>query len=143
MSSEKMGGNIKHECAHYAYKCIDDVLGTIKDSQRDYRSEVRSTATRIHDAGLMQTLAFYCSKMNDKKHFERLALHIMKWILRADKVENESVDTSRWDDGKAGILKFLRFLLDQSDEKMMMLTAEATEVTQWLARFADARLKEK
>ena len=128
--------NIKHECAKYAYERITKVLESSKanpniDIQKDYRSEVMSTGTRIHSAGLLQTLTFYCSKISDKKpHFKELVLHIMEWILRNEKPGN-SKDP----------LPLLEFLLGQPDDKMMYFTEEAMEVTQWLKRFADARLE--
>ena len=141
MASIDAKRNIKHECAAYAYACITDVADEIPN-QKEYRSEVMSTGTRIHDSGLMQTLAFYCSKMKaEKPHFERLSLHVMKWILRDEKVNDRNVNTSKWDDGKGGVLTLFSFLLDQSDEKMMWFTREAMEVAQWLKRFADARLE--
>lgn len=130
--------NVKHECAEYAYKCITKVLESSKanpniDIQKDYRSEVMSTGTRIHSAGLMQTLAFYCSKIKgDKLHFSKLALHIMEWILRNEKLGNSGEP-----------LPLLELLLGQPDDKMMYFTEEAMEVTQWLKRFADARLEKE
>ena len=125
--------NIKHECAEYAYKCITKVMETNSSVQKDYRSEVMSTGTRIHSAGLMQTLTFYCSKISDKKpHFKELALHIMKWILRGEKPISSGEP-----------LPLLEFLLGQPDDKMMYFTEEAMEVTQWLKRFADARLEKE
>lgn len=138
--------NIRHECAKYAYECITDVVElSKKDSgiQKDYRSEVLSTGTRIHNAGLLQTLTFYCSKIKDNKpHFERLSSHIMEWILRNEKTGVSAVNaSSRKDEGKP--LKLLEFLLDQPDNRMIYFTREAMEVTQWLKRFAEARLEKE
>jgi CRISPR type III-B/RAMP module-associated protein Cmr5 len=143
MTSEKIETNVKHECARYAYKCIRDVTDNIKPKQGKYRSEVRSTGTRIHDAGLMQTLAFYCSKVNDEVHFKKLALHIMKWTLRNEKVGGQDVDTSKWEEGSDAVLKLFEHLLNQSVEKIIMFTADATEVVQWLSRFAEAKLEKE
>lgn len=144
-----MDKNIKHECAHYAYQCIENIIKNHNSIQKDYRSEVMSAGTKIHDAGLMQTLAFFCSKMkieNNKEknpHFRKLTLHIMKWILREEKVKNLNVDTTKWDEDKNKTIELFEFLLNQSDEKMMHLTQEALEVITWLKRFADARLEKK
>ena len=129
--------NLQHDRARYAYKSIKEVPAQI---QKDYRSEVMSTPVRIHDAGLMQTLAFYCSKMKldesgeeKNPHFSMLALHIMKWILN-DEAERR---------GKKDALKLFSSLLTCSDEEMILHTQEAIEVTQWLKRFADARIETK
>ena len=125
--------NIKHKCAEYAYRCITDISGEEPAVQTDYRSEVMSTGTRIYSTGLMQTLTFYCSKIKEgKPHFEKLSLHVTKWILRSDKLGNEMAT-----------LQLLEFLLNQPDDKMMYFTQEAMEVTQWLKRFADAKLEKK
>ncbi|MHA1216773.1 MAG: type III-B CRISPR module-associated protein Cmr5 [Candidatus Thorarchaeota archaeon] len=143
MDSTFVGRSTKHDCAAYAYSCISDILANLKDCQDKYRSEVMSTGTRIHEAGLMQTLAFYCSKMKEDSspHFQRLALHLMKWILRGAEVKGRAVDTSRWDDDRQRTLSLFEVLLEQRDESMMLLTADAKEVAQWLKRFADARLE--
>jgi len=138
-----MDRNIKHECASYAYKCIKDIIENCSNIQKDYRSEVMSAGTKIHDAGLMQTLAFFCSKMEKDLHFRKLALHIMKWILRDEKVGGVNIDTEKWDEDKNKTIELFEFLLNQSDERMMYFTQEALEVTTWLKRFADARLEKK
>ena len=140
--------NIKHKCAAYAYNCISDVLKE-PGIQGKYRSEVLSVGTRIHDSGLLQTLAFCCSKMKggekpgDRSHFRELALYIMKWILREEQIDGDSLDTSKWDESDENIMSIFAYLLEphQSDERMLIYTHDALEVTQWLKRFADARLK--
>lgn len=135
--------NIKHQCAEYAFNCIEDVV-KINNSQthKEYRSEVRSTGTRIYGAGLMQTLAFYLSKMNEEKHphFRKLSLHILKWLLKDENIDG-TIDTSRWEDNNDQTIKLFRTLLNKSDEEMIYCTQRAMEVTGWLARFADAKLE--
>ena len=136
--------NLQHDRAKYAHDCIENVLAKEKEKafegiSEKYKSEVMSTPVRIHDAGLMQTLAFYCSKMkveNGKEknpHFSMLALHIMKWIL------NDEAERT----GREDALNLFSSLLDQSDEEMILHTQEAIEVTQWLKRFADARIEKE
>ncbi len=129
--------NLQHDRTRYAYESIKAVPARV---QKDYRSEVMSTPVRIHDAGLMQTLAFYCSKMKldesgkeKNPHFSMLALHIMKWILN-DEAEGK---------GREDALNLFSSLLACSDEEMILHTQEATEVTQWLKRFADAMLEKE
>ena len=89
--------NIEHERADYAYKCIKDILDNHNGIKDKYRSEVLQTAIRIYNAGLMQTLTFYCSKMEIKNgiknHFIPLSLHLMKWILRDELTTNRETWT--------------------------------------------------
>lgn len=133
--------NIKHECAEYAYKCIEDILGFNDDIQRKYRSEVMSTGTRIKSSGLMQTLAFYCSK--EDPHFLKLTLHILKWILKDIQIDGKFLNPLAWNENKEETLRIFSFLLKESDEKMIYYTQRALDVTEWLKRFADARLKKE
>ncbi len=144
---EDIERNIKHQCARYAYDCIEDMISEPADRQREYRSEVMSTGTRIHGSGLLQTLTFYCSKMsgkgdNEKPHFRKLALHMLKWILKDEKIDG-GLSLSEWNEDVSGVWKLYSVLLNaDSDEKMIFYTERARELTDWLKRFADARLKE-
>ncbi len=131
--------NIKHECAEYAYKCVDDILINDPNIQGKYHSEIMSTGTRIKGSGLMQTLAFYCSK--EDPHFLKLTLHLLKWILKDRPFNGSLLDTSQWDEDKSGVMKIFSVLLNESDEEMIYYTQRALDVTEWLKRFADARLK--
>lgn len=134
--------NIKHKCAMYAYECItEDIIKTESQIQEKYLSEIRSTATRIHDSGLLQTLAFYCSKKEDE-HFKKLSLHIMKWILQDETINGANINIRKWDENQQIVLDFMALLLNKNDEEIMLKTGEAMEVSQWLSRFAVARLKE-
>jgi len=143
--------NLKHQCAEYAFRCVDDILNNQNSqTQKEYRSEVRSTGTRIYGSGLMQTLAFYSSKMDDKgeenhPHFRKLSLHILKWLLKDENIDGIIIDTSisKWDEDKNHTINLFSKLLNKSDEDMIYYTQRAMEVTGWLARFADAKLKKK
>ena len=132
--------NIIHECAEYAYRCVEDIMNRNEDIQKKYRSEVMSTGTRIKGSGLMQTLAFYCSK--DELHFLKLTLHLLKWILKDEQVNGKSLNTEKWDEDKEQMMKIFSFLLNKPDDEMIYYTQMALDVTEWLKRFSDARLKE-
>ena len=139
MNSER---NIKHQCAEYAYRCVEDVInfrqGT--DLQKKYRSEVMSTGTRILGSSLMQTLAFYSSK--EEPHFLKLNLHLLKWILKDESVNGKHLNPAKWDEDRKEMIKILSFLLTKSDDEIMYYTQRALDVTEWLKRFSEARLKE-
>ena len=133
--------NIKHECAEYAYQSVEDIINlNNEDIQKKYRSEVMSTGARIKGSGLMQTLAFYSSK--DEPHFLKLTLHLLKWILKDEQVNGKSLNTEKWDEDKEQTMKIFSFLLNKTDGEMIYYTQMALDVTEWLKRFSDARLKE-
>lgn len=144
-----MDRDIKHQCAEYAYRCIEDIENYIPDIKEDYRSEVMNIGTRIYGSGLMQTLTFLCSKMEidkngqeKKPYFRKLALHLLKWML--DKKEGCSVvaETATWDEPKDKTLELFKALLNEKNvEEIIYCTQRAMEVSEWLKRFADARLK--
>ncbi len=143
--AEDIERNIKHQCARYAYDCIEEI-SKLPGEQTEYRSQVMSTGTRIHGSGLMQTLTFYCSKMEgkdgrEKIYFRKLALHLLKWVLKDEKV-NGGLPLSKWNEDNTATWKIYSFLLNtDSDEKMIYYTERAKELTVWLKRFADARLR--
>jgi len=88
----------------------------------------------------MQTLAFYSSK--DEPHFLKLTLHLLKWILKDEQVNGKSLNTEKWDEDKEQTMKIFSFLLNKTDGEMIYYTQMALDVTEWLKRFSDARLKE-
>lgn len=131
--------NIKHECAEYAYRCVEEIKKNHSNIKDKYLSEVMSTGTRISGSGLMQTLAFYLSK--EEPHFKKLTLHILKWVLKDIPVNGKTLDLSIWDEDKKETFKIFSFLLNKPDEEMIYCTERALDVTQWLSRFARAMLK--
>jgi CRISPR type III-B/RAMP module-associated protein Cmr5 len=149
MKELEMDRDIKHQCAEYAYRCIEDVVNFEPDIKEDYRSEVMNTGTRIYGSGLMQTLTFLCSKIEiekngreEKPHFRKLALHLMKWIL--DEKEGVSVvaEIATWDDSKDKTLELFKGLLNEKNvDELIYYTQRAMEISEWLKRFADAKLK--
>lgn len=138
--------NLKHQCAEYAYRCIKDVIDNHSALQKDYRSEVMSTGTKIKGSGLMQTLAFFLSKMDKQPHFKPLTLHLLKWVLDEETIDDTTLkasDVSSWDESKEETLKMFEILLKKSDIDMIHYTQRVLNVTGWLKRFADARLREE
>lgn len=132
--------NLKHETAKYAYECIEDVVTS--DTKEDkYRSEVMQTGFRLYGAGLMQTLAFYCSKMKKDKHFRKLSLHLLKWTLRDEVINKGMINCSQWNENEAQTMGLFSVLLDKSDDEMRFYAQRAMDVTEWLKRFAEAKLK--
>lgn len=129
--------NREHLRAEYAYCCIE-AIKNIKDPdlEKKYRTQVFSLPTRLHVVGLMQTIAFNCSKMNDtgKRHFVKLNLHLLHWILK----NPENCDG----DATAAYELFSQKLLPRlGTEQLMLYTREAVAFSVWLKRFAEARLE--
>ncbi|NCO68465.1 MAG: type III-B CRISPR module-associated protein Cmr5 [Nitrospirae bacterium CG_4_10_14_0_8_um_filter_41_23] len=141
--TDVMERNIKHQCAEYACKCIENIVNNHSSIQKDYRSEVMSTGTRIYGSGLMQTLTFYCSKMDKHEHFKKLLLHLLYWILDGESFNGKTInaETAKWDENKENVLKIFTALLKKQDDGMIYYTQRAMNITEWLKRFADVRLK--
>jgi CRISPR type III-B/RAMP module-associated protein Cmr5 len=129
--------NLEHKRAAYAYSCVKDIIDNHNGIKEEYRSEVLQTATRLKNIGLLQTLAFYSSKMEKKKHFLMLNLHLMKWALRDD----FAADIFSWDEDKDAVWQMFHdnFLGDSSN--LMLYTERALAMVTWLKRFADGRIK--
>lgn len=135
-----MRENVEHTRARYAFDCIDKVKGLSGPVQKKYSSQVRSAPALIHNCGLMQALAFYCSKMDDsddkKKHYVLLAGHLLDYM-----VPDESPGAAH---NKAEVfLKFKALLAscESSSELLMLNTGRAKAVLVWLKRFSDAMLE--
>jgi len=133
--------NLKHARAEYAYRCVTDVL-RLGDQVKKYKTLILNTPVRIQSSGLMQTLAFSCSKMEKNPHHQQLVLHMAKWVLRDKAIRGIAIDTRSWEENRDETMGLFELLLSQPDEVMMQFTREALEVTQWLKRFADARIEE-
>lgn len=135
--------NLEYERADYAYKCIQDVIDHHDSIKKEYRSELLQTPARIYNSGLLQTLTFYCSKMEvdektkKKNHFIPLNLHIMKWILR----DELSLPLDQWGEGPNEIWNMYKSkILAQPDQKMRY-TDRAMSVIVWMKRFADGMIE--
>jgi CRISPR-associated protein Cmr5 len=128
--------NIEHERADYAYKCIKDILDNHNGIKDKYRSEVLQTAIRIYNAGLMQTLTFYCSKMPNDEHFRKLSLHLMKWILRDELTTNRET----WTENIGQTWQLFNTILNHPNN-LIVYTERTKTVVVWLKRFADGRIE--
>ena len=119
--------NLDHERASYAYKRVEEIKKQNDEkTEKKYRSAVRSSGALIQKSGLMQTLAFYLSK-KDNKHYDQLARHILHWKC----IRGEGKDS----------LDIYHKFLELPDEKIIYKTQEAKALMVWLKRFADAMLK--
>jgi CRISPR type III-B/RAMP module-associated protein Cmr5 len=135
--------NLEHERAEYALGCINSIKELPFDGKfkKDYASEVKQTRARLRTAGLLQTLAFYCSKMKDKerseqkKHFVYLVTHLLGYILTTPSGEVSA--NNAW--------KLYRKLLEETKEpaQLMDYTQRARSITRWLMRFAATVLETK
>ncbi|MBS3920630.1 MAG: type III-B CRISPR module-associated protein Cmr5 [Deltaproteobacteria bacterium] len=114
--------NLEHKRAEYAYSCIDEIAGMGDDKQKKYRTAVLSCSAFIQKAGLMQAMAFYLSKKQNK-----LAEHILRWI------------TFQRHGGNA--VELFHQLLGANDEMLAAMTSDAQSLVKWLKRFAEGRLK--
>lgn len=127
--------NLGHSRASFAYQRVNEV----KDGpfEGEYRSASLNASAMIHNAGLMQTLAFYCSKFQSgegKKHFGMLASHVMQWLLNENKLDPV------YDPNKKPILLFTQ-ILNANDEMILLYTRESQEFVEWLKRFSEGMLK--
>jgi len=126
--------NLEHDRAEYALKCVNKISQIAKLKEK-YASEVKQTATRLQTAGLLQTLAFYCAKMEEKdgdgkesNHFVYLVAHLLGYVLGTT-VSSVS-PTEAW--------KLYQQLLKEAREpaQLMYYTQRAKSVTRWLMRFS-------
>lgn len=134
--------NLEHERAEYALKCVNSIKElTFNDNFKGkYASEVKQTSTRLQTAGLLQTLAFYCSKMKDKEgeseknnHFVYLVTHLLGYILATP--DSPVSANNAW--------KLYQELLNETKDpaRLMDYTEKAKSVTRWLMRFAATMLE--
>ena len=124
-----------------AFEMVEHVMTTFgtnnKQKWDDYHSRVQSAPVLIHDAGLMQTLAFYLSKNED--HIQLLARHLMGWIDRRELWQNDfnrqRIKQDNWN--------LYRRLSGQSMDQQMMNTRWSQALLKWLKRFSSAQLKQE
>lgn len=138
--------NRENKKAKYAYEKVRHVKEEKPELAKEYHSAAMQAPERIHNSGLLQTLAFYLSKSGEKKekeqekkpHLKLLALHFMDWIEQESTGRHSgSEETDPW---KA----FVR-IMDAMDspERAMFHTQAAVSIGEWLKRFADGLLKDE
>lgn len=129
--------NQEHKRASYAWRCIEDIDNKLNQKEREkYHTLVSSLPTRLQTTGLMQTLAFNCSKMDkDKKpYFVKLNAHLMKWILG-------ETGATAWNENAAQVYQTFTttILNDLGTEKLMIHTRQTLDLAIWLKRFAEGK----
>jgi CRISPR type III-B/RAMP module-associated protein Cmr5 len=135
--------NLESVFAEYARRCIADEQSIADEKQRcSYKSEARSLAAKIHGSGLMQTLAFYCSKMENRTGTEtqyvKLCLHVMKALP----LDGDLRSILAWEEGSAYVKELFENMVNNSNPEMMFLTERALKLASWLSRFAEISLGE-
>lgn len=131
--------NLEHERAEHALRCVTEIerIGRLKDK---YSSEAKQTDTRLQTAGLLQTLAFYCSKMKDRQedgaetnHFVYLVVHLLGYVLTATPGSISAAEA--W--------KLYQKLLKEAGDagQLMYYTQRAKSLTRWLTRFSTTMLE--
>ena len=128
--------NFVHELTAIGWKPEDGKAKEKKECSQ-YRSRVLSCATQIHDAGLMQTLAFYLSK--DEESARLLASQIMRWMLRGT---SDAPDQPLYKKADMNQLwSTFNGLSNHEDMRLLWDTEEILSLLIWLRRFAEARFK--
>lgn len=135
--------NLRHTEAVYALKCVDDVVSNHPGLKGKYRSEVRQVSDRIYSAGLVQTLTFYCSKMDRKEvnHFQLLFPHLAGWVLSNHGISRPA--TLQMDPPAAVKILADNFINITDPSVLILYTERAKAISVWLSRFASAKIEKE
>ncbi|NHW23800.1 MAG: type III-B CRISPR module-associated protein Cmr5 [Archaeoglobales archaeon] len=135
--------NLRHKEAVYALRCVDDVVNNHPDLKSKYRSEARQVSDRIYSAGLVQTLTFYCSKMDWEKddHFQLIFSHLVGWVLSNHGISRPATPHMAPPDA----VKILadNFIMINDPSVLILYTERAKALGVWLSRFASAKIEKE
>ena len=121
-----MPNSQEQERARYAFEQVKNIPGP---TGKEYRSLVLQAPERIHQCGLLQTLAFHLSKEKDSQHSLFLQ-HLLGWFFGKKIIKKNNIRSS------------YKKLLDLSSTEIMQKTQESKKLVFWLKRFAE-RFNEK
>ncbi len=126
--------DIDLERARFAFDKIKSVSNWNDKSKRELRSYLVKLPTLIMNNGLVMTLAFIKSKVDENKKEDAYEL-IYKAIL-TKWIENHGGSFGKKLNGE----DLLEFVLNLSPEELLYLTQEFMRLAEWLKRIAEAEL---
>lgn len=112
--------NNEQERALYAFKNIEALKEGIGTK---YRSVVKNAPEKIHQCGLLQTLAFSLSKAKKYQEHKIFLQHILNHLLEPNSSGQE-------------IEKLYEQLLKKSSFEIIRMTQDTQKLLVWLGRFA-------
>jgi len=118
--------------ARFAYTAVKGFRGQ-PDAAVAYRNELRSAGMLVHQIGLLQALAFYGQKGDDRALVRDQLLH---WL-----VSECPLTRHRGDDARTLATANARYdhLLQSDSVRLRHVTDEALKLINWLKRFAEGR----
>lgn len=103
---------------------------------KQYRTVVKASVVQIREMGLLQTAAFWLSKVKNDRAAEKQVLHdLIRWLSKAPLTKRQAASLLENDDLSRA---FLSRLFGKKYKDVILMEAEAIVYLAWLKRLTEA-----